>query len=337
MHFADRLIAAVRDRRTPVLVGLDPRTEWLPGPLQPKDSSPSAVAASYLEFCRDVIDAVAPVVPAVKPQAAFFEELGAAGVAALAETIAYARRQGLLVILDAKRGDIGSTAQAYARGLLGAGDWGQGSEVRDQRSEVRGQRLEVGGQRSDAGRGSESAGSLAADAVTVNPYLGGDSLEPFVDIAAERESGVFVLVKTSNPGGGMFQDLVAEGRPVYRHVADYVERLAEKTRGPSGYGAVGAVVGATYPAQLAELRSAMPSALFLVPGYGSQGGAAADVAAALDERGLGAVINNSRGIIFAHRRADYARFGEHAWQDAVEAAAKDMIAALRAQTTAGRL
>jgi orotidine-5'-phosphate decarboxylase len=178
---------------------------------------------------------------------------------------------------------------------------------------------------------------LAADAVTVNPYLGGDAIEPFVDVAQERDCGIFVLVKTSNPGGGMFQDLVAEGRPLYRHVADFVERLAIDTKGASGYGAVGAVVGATYPAQLAELRAAMPTACLLVPGYGSQGGAAADVAAAFDDRGTGAVINNSRGIIFASRREPYAQLGESRWQEAVEAATRDVVNALRAETPAGRL
>jgi orotidine-5'-phosphate decarboxylase len=314
MHFADRLSAAVRDRRTPVLVGLDPRVEMLPASLRPHDGGPTAIAASYVEFCRACIDVVAPLVPAVKPQAAFFEELGAAGAAALAEVIAYARGNRLLVILDAKRGDIGSTAEAYARGLLGRG----------QRSE-------------DRGQGNDCGGLLAADAVTVNPYLGDDALEPFVQVATERECGVFVLVKTSNPGGGMFQDLVADGRPVYRHVADLVERLSQRTAGECGYGAIGAVAGATYREQLTELRLAMPSAWLLVPGYGSQGGGAIDVAGAFDESGLGAVVNNSRGIIFAHCRAEYAHFGEERWQEAVEAATRDMIDALKTHTNAGRI
>jgi orotidine-5'-phosphate decarboxylase len=167
--------------------------------------------------------------------------------------------------------------------------------------------------------------------------LGEDALQPFVEVAAERESGVFVLVKTSNPGGAALQDLVADGRPVYRHVAALVERLAKQTIGTCGYGAVGAVVGATYPEQLAELRQGMPAAWFLVPGYGSQGGAAKDVAAAFDERGLGAVINNSRGILFAHRRPEYAHYGQDRWQEAVDEATKDMIAELRGHTAAGRL
>jgi orotidine-5'-phosphate decarboxylase len=168
--------------------------------------------------------------------------------------------------------------------------------------------------------------------------LGEDSLQPFVDAAVRRSAGLFVLVKTSNPGGGMFQDLIAEGRPLYRHVAAFVQRLAEQTRGDCGYGSVGAVVGATYPEQLAQLREDLPQAWLLVPGFGSQGGTASDVAAAFDQQGLGAIVNNSRGIIFAHQRREYAeRFGPARWQDAVEAATRRMIQQLSAETSAGRL
>jgi orotidine-5'-phosphate decarboxylase len=172
----------------------------------------------------------------------------------------------------------------------------------------------------------------------VSPYLGDDSLTPFVDVAVQRQAGIFVLVKTSNPGGGMFQDLVAAGRPLYKHVAGHVERLAADTAGECGYGAVGAVVGATWPEQLAELREEMPHAWFLVPGFGSQGGTARDAAAAFDPQGRGAIVNNSRGIIFAHRRAEYAgRFGPSRWQEAVEAATRDMILQLASETPAGKL
>jgi orotidine-5'-phosphate decarboxylase len=302
-HFADQLVAAVRAKGNPVLVGLDPRVAQLPEALRPRDANDlAAVASSYGEFCRGVIDVVAPLVAVVKPQSAFFEELGPAGVAVLVDVIRYAHESGLLVILDAKRGDIGSTAEAYAAGLLGAkSPWG-------------------------------------GDALTVNPYLGDDSLDPFVTTAKERGAGLFVLVKTSNPGGKTFQDLVIRDEPLYRHVATLVESLAVQTKGECGYGAVGAVVGATYPAQLAELRAAMPATWFLVPGYGSQGGAAADVAAAFDSRGLGAVINSSRAIIFAHARKDYAgRFAANQWQQAVEAATREMIDELRAGTSAGKL
>jgi orotidine-5'-phosphate decarboxylase len=162
-------------------------------------------------------------------------------------------------------------------------------------------------------------------------------LEPFVDASQQVGGGVFVLVKTSNPGGGQFQDLICDGRPLYRHVAEYVESLAKVDVGPSGYGSVGAVVGATYPEQLVELRAAMPHAWLLIPGYGSQGGTAKDVAGGFDAGGLGAIVNNSRGIIFAHQRAEYASFGQGRWQGAVEAATRKMIDALRADTPAGRL
>jgi len=304
LPFPDRLEAAVRHCQNPVLVGLDPRAQSLPEGMLRRDAGPEETAAAYSQFCRGVIDVVAPLVPAVKPQAAFFEQLGPPGMAVLAEVIQYAQQYGLLVIVDGKRNDIGSTATAYAEGFLGPGrqsPWG-------------------------------------ADALTVSPYLGDDSLQPFVDLAVKRAAGVFVLVKTSNPGGRMFQDLLLEGRPLYRHVASLVERLAVETMGACGYGAVGAVVGATYPQQLAELRSEMPHTWLLVPGYGSQGGTAADVAAAFDAEGKGAIINNSRGIIFAYTRSPFAeRFGPARWQEAVEAATREMIEQLRAQTPAGRL
>src|SRR5262245_32125834 len=302
-HFADRLIAAVRAKRNSVLVGLDPRMESLPPGLITGEGL-EAAANSFASFCRGVIDVVAPLVPAVKPQAAFFEQLGPPGMRALQEAIDYPASNGLLVILDGKRNDIGSTAQGYAEGFLGRG----------------------------------GASPWGCDALTVSPYLGDDSLAPFVDTAKARGAGIFVLVKTSNPGGKRFQDMVAEGRPLYRHVADYVESLAVQTAGSGGYGWVGAVVGATYPQQLAELRAAMPHTWFLIPGFGAQGGTAQDCAAAFDEHGLGAVVNNSRGIIFAHARPEYKdRFGASRWQQAVEAATRDMIDQLRAETKAGQL
>jgi orotidine-5'-phosphate decarboxylase len=294
--FTDRLAAAVERVGNPVLVGLDPRYDQLPAALRPDDvATPAVQADAYRTFCCGLIDVVAPLVPAVKPQVAFFEQLGPPGMLALADVIAHAAKSGLQVIVDGKRNDIGSTATAYAQGWLGSGDlshWG-------------------------------------GDALTVSPYLGDDSLAPFVEVARERGAGVFVLVKTSNPGGAMFQDAVADGRPLYQHVAQHVEKLATETIGQCGYGAVGAVVGATYPEQLAELRAAMPHTWFLVPGFGSQGGTAADVAAAFDERGLGAIVNNSRGINFAFARPPYQdQYGTDRWQEAAEAATRDMIAQL---------
>ncbi|MCS7303953.1 MAG: orotidine-5'-phosphate decarboxylase [Thermoguttaceae bacterium] len=302
--FADRLAEAVRRTAAPVVVGLDPRLEGLPPALAPEERSPQTVASAFERFCREVIDAVACLVPAVKPQAAFFEQLGPAGMQALANLIAYARQKDLLVILDGKRNDIGSTAAAYADGWLGPGGcspWG-------------------------------------ADALTVNAYLGEDAVQPFIETAKVRGAGLFVLVKTSNPGSRQFQDLVADGMPLYQHVGRWVEQIACQSLGQCGYSLVGAVVGATYPAQLAELRSLMPHVWFLVPGYGAQGGTARDVASAFDSQGLGAVVVSARGILFAYQNSPYReRFGPDHWQQAVEAATKDMIAQLRAETPASQL
>ncbi len=291
--FAERLVAAVRRVGNPVLVGLDPRLAQLPPPLN-EAKSPREAASNFFAFCQGVIDVVAPHVAAVKPQAAFFEQLGPLGMVALEQVIRYARERGLLVILDGKRNDIGTTAEAYAEAYLGQGSpW-------------------------------------AADALTVSPYLGDDSLTPFVDVCKQRDAGIFVLVKTSNPGGKYLQDLLVDGEPVYRRIGGLVEQLAAASAGPSGYGAEGAVVGATYPEQRAELRQAMPHTWFLIPGYGAQGGTARDCAGAFDERGLGAVVNNSRGIIFAHSRKEYQdRFAPNQWQSAVEAATLEMVEQFR--------
>jgi orotidine-5'-phosphate decarboxylase len=294
-HFTDELAAAVRRLASPVVVGLDPRWEQLPeGFRVGGDASLEGQARAYAEFSNGVIDVVAPLVPAVKIQAAFFEQVGPAGMAAMLAVIRHAHERRLLAIVDGKRSDIGSTAVAYARGYLGR----------------------------------QSA--WHADALTISPYLGDDSLAPFVEVATDRGAGLYVLVKTSNPGCGMLQDLVADGKKLYRRVAKHVERLATETVGECDYGSVGAVVGATFPEQLAELRAAMPHTWFLVPGFGSQGGTAADVAAAFDDRGRGAIVNNSRGIIFAHSRPEYEdRFGAARWQEAIDAATREMIDQLR--------
>ncbi len=302
--FVDRLAEAVRRTSAPVVVGLDPRVESLPPSLLPKQNSLEAAASAVEKFCREVIDVVARWVPAVKPQAAFFEQLGPNGMQALASVIHYAYQQGLLVILDGKRNDIGSTAAAYADGWLGpsgTSPWG-------------------------------------ADALTINPYLGEDSIRPFIEVAQARHAGLFVLVKTSNPGSAQFQNLLADNEPFYRHVGRWVETLAMATLGQCPYGLVGAVVGATYPAQLAELRSLMPHVWFLVPGYGAQGGTARDVAGAFDSQGLGAVVVSARAILFAYQKSPYReRFGPNRWQEAVEAAACETISQLRAETPAGQL
>lgn len=310
-QYIERLHNSIQTKQTPALVGLDPRFHQLPEDVvvaarNRGNDEISVVAAAFDEFCSRLIDVVAPLVPAVKPQAAFFEEWGPAGSLVLQRVIRRAREAGLIVICDAKRGDIGSTAAAYARGYLAGAD--------------------------------PDAANWAADALTVNPYLGRDTLQPFVDVAIERGAGIYVLVRTSNPGAGVFQDRQSAGLPIYRHVAAVVEELAADTCGDQDFGVVGAVVGATYPQELAELRAAMPHTSFLIPGYGSQGAGAADVAAAFNDDGLGALVNSSRGINFAFSREPYVdQFAPKEWEQAVEAATKQMIADLAAQTPAGAL
>lgn len=289
MNFADQLAAAVQSTGSVACVGLDPRKASLPKTLVPGTDSPDAWAAAYTQFCREIIDVVAGKVACVKPQAAFFEQLGPAGCISLGEVIAYARKKEVLVIVDGKRNDIGSTATAYADAYLGRqSPWG-------------------------------------GDSLTVSPYLGHDSLEPFVEVCDNRDAGIFVLVKTSNPGGGLFQDRETDGQTVYQSVAKLVSELNEGRVGKCGYGPIGAVVGATYPEQLAEMRAAMPASWILIPGFGAQGGGADDVKAGFDNDRLGAVVNSSRHIIFAHSRAEYAAsMGDDRWQDAVEAATIEM-------------
>lgn len=301
-HYATRLHAAIRRTGTPALIGIDPRFEQLPEPIveaakrRNPPSEDELRAAAFEEFSRRLVDVVAPLVPAVKPQAAFFEELGPAGCSVLARVIRHARNAGLIVICDAKRGDIGSTAEAYARGYIAGAD--------------------------------PHAAPWAADALTVNPYLGADTLEPFIEVATERGGGIYVLVRTSNPGAGDFQDRRTEGETLYRHVAETVERMSAATASGE-YGCVGAVVGATYPEELKELRQAMPHVPLLIPGYGSQGGTAADVLPGFDSEGLGALVNSSRAINFAHSRKPYIeQFSPDEWEQAVEAATRQMISDL---------
>lgn len=259
------------------------------------------MAQSYETFCREIIDAISDVVPVVKPQVAFFEQLGPAGLIALANIIDHATASGLLVLLDAKRNDIGSTAEAYAAGYLGpASPW-------------------------------------RCDSLTVSPYLGDDSLDPFVAACDKTASGIFVLVKTSNPGGGFLQDQLVDGEPIYRRVARWVMQTNQQRLGASGYGPVGAVVGATYPDQLAQLRAEMPGAIILIPGYGAQGGAAADVAGGFDAHGNGAIVNNSRHILFAYQRPEFeGKYGAKKWQEAARAATIAMNDQLNAVRFSGR-
>ncbi len=294
ISFSDRLAAAIKKKNNAVCVGLDPRWSQLPSTIRRRvESIGQTPATGFRRFCFEVIDVVAPLVPVVKPQMAFFEQYGPSGMQALWEVIHYANEKGLLVILDGKRNDIGSTATAYANAYLGAGErsaWG-------------------------------------ADALTVSPYLGEDSLEPFIERCNQVQAGIFVLAKTSNPGSGFLQDLEIEGTTIAERVADWIENVNARNPGECGYGSVGAVVGGTYPEELAEMRKRMPHTWILVPGYGAQGGKADDVMGAFDSNGLGAIVNSSRNIIFAYEGRKGSANDD--WQTSVEAAAKEMIGALR--------
>jgi orotidine-5'-phosphate decarboxylase len=303
-HFADRLTDTIRRRGNAVCVGLDPRWDLLPLEIRKRHAGATLADAARAceEFCLRVVDVVTPLVPVVKPQSAFFEACGPDGLVALRNVLQHARRAGLLTILDAKRNDIAATAEAYADAAF------DGVRLGPTRRSV-----------------------WDADALTVNPYLGRDAVEPFLRSARRDGRGVFVLVRTSNPGAGQFQDLVCDGRPLFHHVAEAVGAWASENRGRCGLGDVGAVVGATHPEELAVVRRLLPGVVFLVPGYGTQGGTAADVAAAFLPDGLGAVVNNSRGIIASFRP------DEPAWEAAVEAATRTTVEALAAATPMGRL
>jgi orotidine-5'-phosphate decarboxylase len=291
-HFADHLAAAVRSKGNALCVGLDPRWDSLPAEVRARHGSDTldSVARAFEEFCCRVLDVVAPLVPVVKPQMAFFEACGPPGFTALARVLAKARSYGLIIVLDGKCNDIATTATAYADAALAG--------------------VDVGATRRPV---------WDADAVTVNPYLGRDAVNPFLESARRAGRGIYVLVRTSNPGARLFQDLDCGGRPLYAHVADAVRAWSRENLGNSGLGDVGAVVGATYPAELAALRAAMPEVPFLVPGFGAQGGSAADVAPAFRGDGQGAIVNSSRGILFAYPP------DTHEWEAAVEEATHDTI------------
>jgi orotidine-5'-phosphate decarboxylase len=296
-HFADRLADAVRAKKTALCVGLDPRWDSLPLSIRRAhgDGTLTGAARAFEAFCLRVLELVAPLVPVVKPQSAFFEACGPEGFAAQARVLSRARELGLLTILDAKRGDIASTAEAYS-------DAAFAGTILDGRTHP----------------------VWDADALTVNPYLGRDAVEPFVRAARSSARGVFVLVRTSNPGAGLFQDVDCGGEPLYVRVAAEVGKWSDEHLGECGLGDVGAVVGATRPAELAAVRKALPGAWFLVPGYGAQGGSAADVRAAFRSDGLGAVVNSSRGVTFPFRPDDTK------WESAVVSATRRSAAELAA-------
>ena len=299
LHFADTLLEAIAEKGSPVCVGLDPVWEKLPEELRKPVESEVEQTEAIGEFCAQVLQIVAPIVPAVKIQSAYFERYGSVGVDVYETLIDYAQDLDLLVIGDVKRNDIGSTAAAYAQGhLLGlASPYG-------------------------------TAGHLA-DAITVNGYFGADGLQPFVDVASEEGKGVFVLVRTSNPSAKTIQDFAdASGKKFFEHLAEQVAAIGEGEDmvGERGYSCVGAVVGATYPDEARKLRAIMPRQLFLVPGYGAQGATAADCAAAFKPDGSGAIVNASRSVIFAYADKKYAGMD---WKKAIDQAAREFAADIR--------
>nr|WP_316619572.1 orotidine-5'-phosphate decarboxylase [uncultured Ruminococcus sp.] len=275
----DRLIEKIIETQNPTVAGLDPKLDYVPASIknacfEKYGKTLEGAAAALLEFNKRIIDNICDIVPAVKPQAAYYEMYGWQGVKALTETIAYAKAKGMFVITDGKRNDIGTTMEAYATAHLGATD--------------------VAG---------ESVEAFGADALTVNGYLGTDGIKPLAGICKERDKGIFVLVKTSNPSSGELQDMKLEnGATVYEQMGRMCESWGSDLMGKYGYSAVGAVVGATYPGQLLEMREKAPHTFFLVPGYGAQGGGAEDAKNAFDKNGLGAIINSSRGIMCAWKK-----------------------------------
>lgn len=286
-YFADRLADAVRRKKNAICLGIDPRWESLPKSIRDRHDPKSldSVAKAFEVFSLRVLELVGAKVPVVKPQAAFFEACGPEGFRAMQSILRRCREMNLVSILDAKRGDIASTATAYADAAFSANVW-------------------------------------HADALTVNPYLGRDAIEPFLQTARKAENGVFVLVRTSNPGSGLFQNLVCEGKPLYQHVAEAVSSWNVERIGDCGLGDVGAVVGATHPRELAELRQLMPNVWFLIPGYGAQGGTASDVKLGFREDGLGAIVNSSRGLTFPFQPDD------PKWESAIVRAVEEMSGAL---------
>lgn len=302
-HFADRLTAACRAKGNALCVGLDPRWELLPLEVRSRYGATLAgMAAAFEEFSLRVLGLVAPLVPVVKPQSAFFEACGPAGLAALQRVVQRARRLGLLTILDSKRNDIASTAAAYADAAF------SGITIEGRCHPV-----------------------WEADALTINPYLGRDAVEPFLASARKVQAGVFVLVRTSNKGAGQFQDLRCDGKPLYEHVGDAVAAWTRENLGACGLGDVGAVAGATHPTELARLRALLPQVPFLIPGYGAQGGGAVDVASGFRPDGTGAIVNSSRGIIACFKPE------EKNWEAKVQTATRAAIAELREQTPMGKL
>ncbi len=302
----DRLIEKIKQTENPTVVGLDPRLSFIPEFIQKEcfenyGKTPKAVAEAFFMFNKEIIDATFDLIPSVKPQVAMYEMLGTDGIESYIKTIKYAKEKGLVIIGDIKRGDIASTAEAYSDGHIG-------------RVDVEGNLFEI----------------YHEDFITLNPYLGWDSIEPYMENCKEYEKGMFVLVKTSNPNSGQLQDLDVGGKTLYEHVGVLTSKWGEELMGKNGYSSVGAVVGATHPDQAKKLRSLMPNTFFLVPGYGAQGGTAEDLSVCFDKDGLGAIVNSSRGIIAAHQNKLYKdKYSEKDFAQAAREAVIDMKNDLR--------
>lgn len=295
----NQLVNKIKEKNAPVVVGLDPMLSYVPEQIQKRayeefGETLEGAAEAIWQFNKGIVDASYDLIPAVKPQVAMYEQFGVPGLLAFKKTVDYCKSKGLIVIGDIKRGDIGSTSTAYAVGHLG--------------------QVTVGGR---------TYRGFNEDFVTVNPYLGTDGVKPFVDVCREEKKGIFVLVKTSNPSSGEFQDRLVDGRPLYELVGEKVAAWGADAMGEQ-YSYVGAVVGATYPKMGEILRKLMPKAYILVPGYGAQGGKAEDLKPYFNEDGLGAIVNSSRGIICAYQQEKYASFGAEAYADASRQAVLDM-------------
>ncbi len=296
----NKLVEKIRKTGAPVVVGLDPMLGYIPEHIQKAafeqyGETLEGAAEAVWQFNKGIVDAVWDLIPAVKPQIAMYEQFGIPGLEAYKKTVDYCHSRDLVVIGDVKRGDIGSTSAAYAAGHLG--------------------KVQVGGSRLSA---------FGVDFATVNPYLGSDGVKPFMDVCREEKKGLFILVKTSNPSSGEFQDRLTDGRPLYEWVGEQTARWGEELMGEE-YSYVGAVVGATYPEMGKALRRIMPRTFILVPGYGAQGGKGADLVHFFNEDGLGAIVNSSRGIIAAWKQEKYAGFGPENYADASRKAVEDMI------------
>ncbi|MCI9661010.1 MAG: orotidine-5'-phosphate decarboxylase [Lachnospiraceae bacterium] len=296
-----KLISNIQKTNAPIVVGLDPMLSYIPEHIQKKayaefGETLEGAAEAVWQYNKEIVDCTYDLIPAVKPQIAMYEQFGIEGLKAYKKTVDYCKEKGLVVIGDVKRGDIGSTSAAYAVGHLG--------------------KVQVG---------SRTYAAFDEDFATVNPYLGTDGIKPFLDVCRQEKKGIFILVKTSNPSSGEFQDQLIDGKPLYELVGEHVAKWGEECMGDT-YSYVGAVVGATYPEMGKVLRKIMPKSFILVPGYGAQGGKGKDLVHFFNEDGLGAIVNSSRGIIAAYKQEKYAKFGAEHFGEASRAAVEDMAA-----------